>query len=267
MRPRMIFFCIIFFAASAAAQNVERQAPSFRRVERFANSRATRLVQQYRQQHNFPIRVIETGPANRRVARVFVPVTPQTWNSFFKRFNEANGFAALRHTKDRMSHVAPNLRVDANGAPQDCYLWGLNYNQGQQFNNGHGRGDYRHLYMDPTHLGWIAAVDLEGAPLNHLRTWLESNERTGNRVGSNNCMLWLSDAPTGEGEGKYLFGELGIRRSRAGAQIVAKMVHGSNNRLEVFGITVPNIETFNQMTDEQIVGPEPQGGVTSAVKL
>lgn len=65
-----------------------------------SDSPAVTAARNYAVTHGFTLKVVEAGPAQRRVQRVFVPVTPDSWNAFFKAFNAETGYCAIRHIKD-----------------------------------------------------------------------------------------------------------------------------------------------------------------------
>jgi hypothetical protein len=79
-------------------------------------------------------------------------------------------------------------------------------------------------------------------------------------------MMWLTNAPVGkDGQEKALFHDLGLKRSRDGNNMHAKVMHAGNQRVGVIGIHVTSIEQFNQMTEAQLLGALPQGGIEAAV--
>ncbi|MBW2736158.1 MAG: hypothetical protein JRH20_27550, partial [Deltaproteobacteria bacterium] len=128
-------------------------------------SRAVIAARKYIAAYGFKAIKVKAGPASRQVQRLFVPVTPQTWNSFFKAFNAETGYCTIRHTKDHSGHNAINLKVAADGAPQDCYLWGLNYNSVHKTPQGFNISDLRASYMNSASQGFIFVASLHGKPM------------------------------------------------------------------------------------------------------
>jgi hypothetical protein len=77
-------------------------------------------------------------------------------------------------------------------------------------------------------------------------------------------MEWLPNAEVSPG--KALFHEMGVRRSKDGGNMKAKLLHAGNRQVEVVGCFVANANTFNTMTNEQLLGPPPAGGVGDAAR-
>src|SRR5262249_26220280 len=59
-------------------------------------------------ERNFPVREIEVGPPERRVTRVFVPITPETWPSFMQTFGSGPNRMMLK-LKSGDKHLMPMI--------------------------------------------------------------------------------------------------------------------------------------------------------------
>jgi hypothetical protein len=224
-----------------------------------AQGRAAALVQQYAREHGFQVKQVNAGTANRPARRLFVPVTPQSFPSFLKKFNSNNGFC---HLSFQSNHLVMGLKPPAqDGRATDCYLWARNYNGTVQ-----GLSDCRNSYISGTrNNGYLIGVELPGNKLQHLSSWLQTRANPQDTVyRRGNCMEWLPNAEVGPN--RPLFHDLGIRRSKDGRNMKAKLLHAGNNQVGVVGVYVPDANTFNTMNDQQLLGPPPAGGVADAMR-
>lgn len=221
-----------------------------------AVARTKKLAAEYTRENNLGSpRVIEMGPTGRKVERVFVPILAETQLAFQTKYSASGGNQAVivRHTPQN-KHVAMVVE------PGDAYLWGLNYN-GKPGN----KADYTHLYAqkDGTRSTWAgSSIVVHPTDVTTLTTFLAANQKRGTNC-EGHCMVWLPSAPTG-GKGESLFTDMGIKRSKEGNNIKAKMVHSGNHRVGVIGIHVTSLKEFTDMTDAQLQGPPPDKGVDQA---
>jgi len=224
-----------------------------------AQPSAQELVAEYARQHGLPTRQVRCGPESRQVCRTFVPVLPTTYASFLERFNGTRGFCHLNFNNTN-NHMALGVRPPVDGQPSDCYLWARNYNGAVN-----GIGDYRYMYMSHNPGGYIIPVNLQGARLQHLNQWLQARTNPQDTVyRQGNCMEWLPNAEVGPS--RPLFHELGLHRSRDGRNMKAKVLHAANANVGVVGVFVNDVNAFNQMNDQQLLGPPPAGGITDAAR-
>jgi hypothetical protein len=216
-----------------------------------ANHPAVERARAYATEHNLPIRAVETGPANRRVVRAFVPIIESTFSSFATHFTQ-NGSVTLRYAENS-HHITMALQ------PGDNYLWARNYNgTDPRF------GDYRNMYNSFGGGGYTMAVRL-GNRLEHLRSWLNDRHNPQDRTFcTGNCMEWFSNAEVAPG--RAFFHELGIRRSKDGRNIKAKLLHAANDAVDVIGVHVADVNAFNTMSNEQLMGAPPAGGIDDAAR-
>lgn len=224
-----------------------------------AQSISQRVAQEYARQNNFPVKLVAAGADRRRVTRMFVPVTEQTYSSFLERFCQANGYCHLNFNSAN-NHLAMGLRAPAGGQPSDCYLWARNYNGSVQ-----DIDDYRNTYMSFNQGGYIIPVNLQGAKVQHLSQWLTDRANPQDSLyRQGNCMEWLPNAEVGPNTS--LFHDMGLRRSRDGRNMKAKILHAANGNVDVVGVFVPDIQHFNQLNEQQLLGPPPAGGVPDATR-
>jgi hypothetical protein len=223
-----------------------------------SDSRAQQTIRAFAAQRGLPLRTVQAGPANRKVTRIFVPVTEQHWRDFADVFKADNGFTALRFV-DSNNHLALAMK------PGDCYLWARNYNGTEQALGNHAGMYFDFKGTNATCNGYVFAVDLQGPRIQHLAQWLEAKRKPNNNpYAHGNCMEWLPNAEVGPG--RALFHELGIKRSKDGRNMKAKLLHAANAGLEVVGVTVNTIDQFKKMTDAQLLGPPPASGADDAAR-
>lgn len=243
--------CRLFLATVAAALLVAQSA--------VAEERAVQAARQYTQQHNLGIRTVATGPANRRVTRHFVPITPQTYHNFLATFSQPNGFLHLSYVQSNR-HITMGLRPPENNQPTDCYLWARNYNGKQA-----GLADCRTMYMKHEAGAYVVPVPLAQNNLQHLDQWLQARANPQDALfRGGNCMEWLSNAEVGPNT--PLFHAVGLKRSRDGGNMKAKLLHASNDKVSVVGVCVADMNAFNAMTEQQLLGPPPAGGLDDAAR-
>ncbi|MCC6750101.1 MAG: hypothetical protein IT371_20715 [Deltaproteobacteria bacterium] len=238
---------LVLSALALLAPRALHAAPSRLRsaVERFADERGLRP------------RVVRVGPAARLVDRLFVPLPPAAYDAFLEHFSAPRGYVNLQYDGD--THVS--MAVE----PGDCYYWGLNFNGRPPENH-----DLRPQFQ-PRRQGCIVfPVDLEGQRLAHLKGWLRARENPAANPyrypggPGINCMTWLGNAEVEPG--LPFFHALGLRRSRDGRNLKAKLLHAANEAVPCVGVFVPDQATFDAMSVEQLLGPPPGGGVDDAAR-
>jgi hypothetical protein len=225
-----------------------------------AQGNAQQQAQEYAQEHGFQVKQVTAGTPQRPISRTFVPITPQSYPAFLRRFNSTRGFVQLVFNNGN-NHMVMGLKPPtAEGKPADCYLWARNYNGTVQ-----GIGDYRNMYMSHNNNGYCMSLALPNNKLSHLTNWLNARANPqDNLYRRGNCMEWLPNAEVSPN--RPLFHDLGIRRSKDGRNMKAKLLHGANNQIGVVGMFVPDANTFNTMTNEQLMGPPPAGGIADAMR-
>ena len=80
------------------------------------------------------------------------------------------------------------------------------------------------------------------------------------------CMWWLPNLETAPG--KNLMKSLGVKRTRGPQEIPSIAMHAAKNkRCCVVGVAVPDLDSFNRLTEQQLFGNEPtRGGAAGAVR-
>jgi len=198
----------------------------------------------FAKQRGLPVRVIEAGTAERRVRREVVPLTSaEHYAEFQQTFGRAAGGLTLHYDGD--THMM--LALD----PGDIYLWGVNHR---------GESSYLSYGVFNPNGARTMAVRLDG--VDHLHAWMASG--AGVPLCRGNCMEWLPNAEVAPGE--ILFHRLGLRRSRDGRNMRAKIIYAANDRIDVIGVHVPNVEAFEAMSDADLLGRPPAGGVDDAAR-
>ena len=236
--------------AHEAAQAARTRA-SLEQLGADANHPAVVRAQTYANAHDFPIRVVEAGSENRRVRRAFVPITEETFQAFSEHFTSEDSLV-LRFTANN-NHLVMALK------PGDNYLWARNYIGERQ-----GLGDYRNMYNSFSGGGYTMAVRMTRG-VEHLRNWLGQRADPNDQLYcKGNCMEWLPNAEVAEN--RAFFHELGIRRSRDGRNMKAKLLHAATEVVDVIGVHVENIEAFNQLSNDDLIGPPPSGGTEDAAR-
>jgi hypothetical protein len=147
---------------------------------------------------------------------------------------------------DAMGHISMMRR------PGDLLLWG---HQRADLSSSYG------LFANGASHGNLIVAHLEPGELAHLNNWLVKPPYS-DSVG--NCMEWLSNAEVGPG--KPIFHTLGLTRSRDGHNIQKKLIRAGNDKVGVIGVKVGSVDEFNAMTDDQLLGPLPAGGLEDSVR-
>ena len=218
--------------------------------------RTKKLAAEYTKENKLGTpRIIKMGPTGRKVERVFVPILQESQQAFQKKYAVSGGNQTVI-----VRHTPQNAHVAMIAEPGDVLLWGLNYN-GKPGN----KNDLTHLYAqkDGTRSTWAgSSIVVHPTDVKSLTTYLAANKKRNTNC-EGHCMVWLPSAPTG-GKGETLFTDMGIKRSKEGNNIKAKMVHSGNHRVGVVGIHVTSLKQFKDMTDAELQGPPPAKGVDQA---
>jgi hypothetical protein len=221
------------------------------------------LTEEYAQKNNLPIRVIKNDLGTREVERLFVPVLPTTHDSFLEHFQIGKGAVVWRNAGDR---VHPMISIK----PGDLY---------QHNNPAHADvsgymihsfgGQYLALAITPEQLAhwdrFIATYTPAGKDLygGGGPRFAQAMQKLGNPA-YGGCMWWLVHAELAPN--LNLATAMGVRRAKGPEILAPRLIHAGNELVGPVGIPVKTIEEFNQMTDEQLMGPEPAGGAAEQVK-
>jgi hypothetical protein len=223
------------------------------------------LTKAYAAEHGLPVRVVKNDLGTRVVERHFVPVLPTTHDSFVEHFQAKNGAVIWRGDYNQV-HMTIGL------APDRALSWDSRSAAVEKM--AHDRdGVYIALALDPAQVAhWEAFIDKYTPPggrpynlgkndgySNFVRAMHEKGEQA-----HGNCSWWVAHAEVAPG--LNLATAMGVRRARGPDILAPRLVHAGNELVGPIGVPVNSIEEFNQMTDEQLMGPEPAGGAAEQVK-
>jgi hypothetical protein len=214
-------------------------------------ARAIEAAKGYTGPNNLPERRIVTGPASRPVTRIVVPVLATTYDQFIEHFSKQNGGVVFHGIPDHQGHIAMMRQTG------DLLFWARQRADHAQFVPLYG------AFTSGGSQGHLIAAQLEAGELAHLNGWLDARTRDGLYAGGN-CMEWLSNAEVGPG--KPIFHALGLTRSRDGNNIRKKLLRAANDKIGIIGVKVGSVAEFNAMTDDQLLGPVPAGGLDDSTK-
>jgi hypothetical protein len=221
--------------------------------------KATALA--WAKERNLPVRAIEVGPPERRVTRLFVPVTKEEWPSFVDTFGTGPRRLMLK-LKGYDKHLMPVLDGDA-------FLWARSV-RAQRLDDRFGMD----ALSDDGPDGPAMILELDEAESQHVRQWFTHRADPKDALWSKGCghacMDYIGNIEVAPGEdgtntlrtihaeqvqtaggpgikggvstkvptGKKLFDVLGIARSKDGHNITSNIVHAAGDRVQVVGIPV-----------------------------
>jgi hypothetical protein len=260
---------VVFFATTTTVASAQQHAaPPHAEPAKVAPpappaspSRAAALA--WAKARNLPVREIEVGPADRRVKRLFVPVTADRWPSFLETFSTGPRSLMLKLKSDN-NHLM--VVVD-----EKFHLWARHQP---------GLSDWGYGRDGPN--GPAMIVDLAESESRHVRQWFTHRAKPEDSLWQcgSGCMDFIGNVevapgPRGENQlrtigadeingaagqapvkggqstkvpvGKKLFDVLGVARSKDGRNMTYNMIHAANERVQVVGIPV---------------GPDEGGGLT-----
>ncbi|MCA9670718.1 MAG: hypothetical protein KC503_34210 [Myxococcales bacterium] len=236
-------------------------------------SRTMQEAKAYLAAHGLKARRFKTGPPGARVWRVVVPVTRETADDFAQRFSKDNGFARLRDGhRDKGTFLFLSLEPGriyhhhSSEVSPESHLHQLPVQRSHYRQNSRllGSSEKARQYF-LSNKGLSIPIDLraEGNSLAHLSEWLAGarNNPTVRREWSN-CMHYTCNAELAPS--RTIAQHLGIRRSLDGPNLMAKVVHSANARVEVIARYVDSQAELDRMSKAELLGPEPFGGVGGA---
>jgi hypothetical protein len=227
--------------------------------------RLAALTKAYADKHALPVRVVKNDLGTRQVERHFVPVLPTTHDDFLTTFQEANGAVVWRARPNDPIHgvvyVGPGETISHPNRHQDA----------QSVLPQANGGLYVTLAVNPAQLAsWGAFIDeytpagaaLYGQPNSGNGHFEKAMLAAGKQV-YGGCMWWVVNADLG---GVNLAHVMGVRRAKGPEVLAPRLIHAGNELVGPIGVAVPNLEAFNAMSDQQLMGPEPAGGAAEQVK-
>ena len=216
--------------------------------------RVQQEVHDYLRTNNLPSRPLTvTRPDGTQLSRTFVPVLANTQNDFLARFNTDRGAVIWRHLQNDPKHanlmLKPADHIGFTKPPHFDFTAQLNTTKPgcflvmamRQREIQHMVGRFEQVGTEPMHTR-AAGVRITGHP-----------------TGPEGCMWWLVRAETAPGVN--LATTMGVRRSMAPENLIRKLLHQGNERVQVVGVPVGTVEDFNGMNNEQLLGPAPGGQV------
>lgn len=220
----------------------------------------TRQMIEFGREHNLPFRLIEVGPPERRLQRLFVAIDANNadlMQAYRDKFNlnqklddKINGSLVLEFAyekADSNQYVTGVLRTSAN--PQDpIYRWGRKDLPWKDWWKG---WIYGHRITDNPVLGYGHVIGLTAAEKSNVQYYLEHPQERG-PCKSDNCVAWTSSIELGKtaigveaDERNALFTELGIARASAHFEILRRLVHAANDRHSTIAVFVTGEEGYN----------------------
>jgi hypothetical protein len=202
---------------------------------------------------------VTTGPAHRRVKRLFLPVTEQMRADVEHTFTTAIGGTML-HTLEH----DPRRHTTLLTKPRDLFFWGVDVRLNPHVFRMLRQVPYR---FDNLALGgWMIPLDLSDVQNAHVRSWLAAEQQRQaygrNALGCETCMDWLSRLEVAPGQN--LPNHLGIHRSRDGGMLKARILYAADEKVPVVLRIVQSIHEFNVMHETTLLGP-PGGSVEDHV--
>ena len=280
-------------------------------------TRTAERAKEWATAHGLPTRTVEAGPEGKKVTRLFVPLKPEHWADFLQTFNPDTGSLVFKFSDKGASGNVDNHMALMGNQPTEAYLWGRKIDPSWINQHGYGNGSLP---------GQAIVVELSPEESAHVKQWLtqraDGNDWYFRNGGGSACMDFIGNLevkPGADGTntlhtidqatarnsmgvptGEKLFAVLGLRRSKDGRVMKAKMLHAGNARIEVVGYPVGGaapagparqqwvimngrrvlqnvpaapavaagdpIARFNALTDAELLGPPPPQGLAAAVK-
>jgi hypothetical protein len=221
------------------------------------------LTKAYADKHGLPVRIVKSDLGTRQVERHFVPVLPTTHDDFLATFQRRERRGRVAHERARQNsrrarcasgrshHVQQSApRRAQRDAARD--RWHVSHDRAQQ------RADRRVGRVHRQVHACRRAADPSGPAEFHARD--EGDEHAGLRWLH---VVGLAHADIG---GKNLATAMGVRRAKGPEVLAPRLIHAGNELVGPIGIPVPNLEAFNALSDQQLMGPEPAGGAAEQVK-
>jgi len=205
-----------------------------------------RQMIQFGREHNLPFKLIEVGPPERRIQRLFVAIDgedPNLMQAYRDQFNlnqklgdQVNGSLVLEFAYEKAQsnqYVTGVLRTSPSPDAQ-IYRWGR---QDLPWNNWWAQWIHgpNHVTKDPV-LGYGHVIGLTEPEKENVQYFLNHPKERG-YCKSDNCVAWTSSIELGktrigaeDDDRRTLFSELGIARASAHFEILRRLVHAANDR-------------------------------------
>jgi acyl-CoA hydrolase len=224
-----------------------------------AQETMTQMIR-FGREHNLPFQLIEVGPPERRLHRLFVAVDgndPALMQAYRDQFNlnqklgaDVDGSLVLEFAYEKAKsdqYVTGVLRTSS--SPLDpIYRWGRKDLVWNTWWRDWLTG-VRRVTKDPV-LGYGHVIGLSAPERENVQYFLEHPNERG-PCKSDNCVAWTSSIELGrtrigveDDERKHLFTELGVARASAHFEILRRLVHAANDRHATIAIFVEGQEGY-----------------------
>ena len=202
-------------------------------------------LKNFADEHNLPYQVLEVGPAERRVSRLFVAIDmndEKMVEKYLQAFNledDKNPVLALEFGFEvQNEYVTGVLRTSPNPT-EPIYRWGkkdLPRNQwAQDWMIRGGFNRYPKRAENPI-WGYSHIIELDQKEAANVKHFLANPLERG-PCKSDNCVAWTASIELGTTkanatpeERKFLFNELGVSRSSAHYEIGRRLMHAADQR-------------------------------------
>lgn len=233
--------------------------------------------------NKLPYQILEVGPAERRVQKLFVAIDmndQKMVEKYLKEFNledETKPTLALEFGFEVVNqYVSGVLRTSPDPKAQ-IYRWGKKdltrdvWAQEWMIKGGFNR--YPEREHNPI-WGYSHLIQLKTDEAKNVKHFLENPEERG-PCKSDNCVAWTASIELGntkagvsDEERKYLFNELGVSRSSAHYEIGRRLMHAANERHSGVVVFVNGKAGKDAFTKSLVkyLPPEPQIPYTNIIK-
>jgi len=197
--------------------------------------------------------------------RLVVPVTPSTAQDFAQRFSEGNNYCRLRESYRELGtfcflslspgtiyhHRALENKPESHLFTPACATASSHYRRDSALAKANpGFYEKAPAFAFP--------VALTSKRLQHLKAWLRTAPTDPQvNAGWTNCMHFTGNAEVAPGVS--LFDFLQVPRSKDGPNMIAKVAHSGNQRVEVVARYVRDQAAFDALADAALPGPTPVG--------
>lgn len=240
-------------------------------------------LQQFAIDNSLPIQVLDVGPQERKVSRLFVAIdmnNQELVEKYLKEFNledDHHPVLALEFGYEVPDEYVSGVLRTSPDPKAKIYRWGKEdltrdvWAQDWMIRGGFNR--YPKRIENPV-WGYSHLIELDLKEAENVKKFLKHPEERG-PCKSNNCVAWTASIELGttkagatDDERKYLFNELGVSRSSAHYEIGRRLMHAADQRhsgIVVFVNGKKGLETFKTSL-RKFLPPDPQIPYTNIIK-
>jgi len=234
-------------------------------------------------ENNLPWQVMQVGPPQRKVERLFVAIDMNDQamvEKYLKAFNledDQNPVLALEFGYEVPDQYVSGVLRTSSDPKAQIYRWGKKdltrdvWAQEWMIKGGFNR--YPERMKNPV-WGYAHIMELDQAEAKNVKHFLANPDQRG-PCKSDNCVAWTASIELGTTkkeataeERRYLFNELGVSRSSAHYEIGRRLMHAADQRhsgVVVFVNGEKGKEAFNTSL-RNFLPPEPQIPYTNIIK-